>query len=327
MPKYKYLIENSNNSCGDALIITLKPKTPQDIFNFKPGQYVMLSFTDTSGKLFINHPFSIASSPTEDNLVFGIRVMGKFTQTLCKLPQGTEIDILGPFGIFVFDETKYSEAVFIAGGVGITPFISAIKYATAKGLNNKLTLLYSNRGVKETLFYDDIKQLITANPNFSAQIAITNETVSDDALYCKNCYIDKNFITSSVDSVINKDFFLCGPNAFMKAMEKNLIDLGINKNRIHQESFSVTPDTSLKSNYLNILLVYGFSIILFIVALIFVSGGFKEEENEGNTEIDYQIVNTNAQKVETVTATITPTITPTYTPASTSIPAPRTRTS
>gem|GEM_PF-3899212 len=108
-------------------------------------------------------------------------------------------------------------------------------------------------------------------------------------------------------------------------MEKNLIELGVNKNRIHQESFSVVPDTSLKNNYLNILLVYGFSIILFIVALIFVSGGFKEEENEEKTEIDYQIVNTNTQKVETVTATITPTYTPTYTTST--IPAPRTRTS
>lgn len=183
-------------------------------------------------------------------------------------------------------------------------------------------MLYSNRGVKETLFYDEIKKLITANPNFSAQIAITNETVSDDALYCKNCYIDKNFITSNTDSIVNKDFFLCGPAAFMKAMEKNLIELGVNKNRIHQESFSVTPDTSLKNNYLNILIVCGFSIILFVVALIFVSGGFKEEEeNEKNIEIDYQIENTNTQKVETVTATITPT----YIPAS--IPAPRTRTS
>jgi len=186
MPKYKYLIETSNNSCGDALIITLKPKTPQDIFNFKPGQYVMLSFTDVLGKLFINHPFSIASSPTDDNLVFGIRVIGKFTQTLCKLPQGTKIDVLGPFGTFVFDEAKYSEAVFIAGGVGVTPFISAIKYATKKSLTNKLTLLYSNRGLNSTLFYDDIKQLVTVNPNFSAQIAITGEVVPDDALYCKN---------------------------------------------------------------------------------------------------------------------------------------------
>ena len=321
MPKYKYLIENSNNSCGDALVITLKPKTPQDIFNFKPGQYAMLSFSDASGKLFINHPFSIASSPTEDNLVFGIRVMGKFTQTLCKLPLGTEINVLGPFGKFVFDEAKYGDAVFIAGGVGVTPFISAIKYATTKCLNNKLTLLYSNRNVKGTLFYNDIKQLVNANSNFSARIAVTGETVSDEAIYCKNCFIDKNFISNSIGSIINKDFFLCGPASFMKAMEKNLIDLGVKKSKIHQESFSVIPDTSFKNNYLNIFLVYGFSIILFIVVLIFVSGGFKEEENEENTEIDYQIVNTNAQKVETVTATIAPAYIPT------SVPAPRTKTS
>jgi ferredoxin-NADP reductase len=281
MPKYQYLIEDSNNNFSDALVIALKPKTPKDVFTFKPGQYVMLSFSDANKKLFINHPFSIASSPTDDNLVFGIRVMGKFTQTLSKLPTGTQIDVLGPFGDFVFDEHKYPEAVFIAGGVGITPFISAARYATIKKLKNKLTLLYSSRNVKEALFYEDIKKIIAANPNFSAKLAITNESIPEGILYCENCRISKEFISANIGSLTNKDFFLCGPGAFMKAMEQSLTELGVAKNKIHQEAFSVTPNLSFRKNWPNLALVYGFSLVLFIFSLLYVSGNLKEKDNEG----------------------------------------------
>jgi len=278
MPKYQYLIKHNNNSFSDAIIIALEPKTPKDIFGFIPGQYAMLSFYDSAGRLFINHPFSIASSPTDDDLVFGIRVMGRFTQTLSKLPVGTQIDVLAPFGDFVFEEDKYPEVVFIAGGVGITPFISASRYATLKGLKNKITLLYSTRNLKDALFYEDIKHMASVNPNFSTKIAISNEAVPEGTLFCENCRISKELISTSVDSVANKDFFLCGPAPFMKAMEENLAALGVSKNKIHQEAFSVVPNLSFKNNFKNIFLVYGFSLALFIATLIFVSGGFDVKE-------------------------------------------------
>lgn len=363
MSKYQYIIENNNNSFSDAVILTLKPKSPQDVFNFKPGQYVMLSFYDSSKRLFINHPFSIASSPTNNNsLVFGIRIMGRFTQTISKLPLGTQIDVLGPFGDFVFEENKYPEAVFLAGGVGITPFISASKYAADKHLNNKITLLYSSRYVKEILFYDDIKQIAAANPNFSTKIAITNESVSEGTIHCENCRISKEIISASIDSVANKDFFLCGPAPFMKAMEENLAVLGVSKNKIHQEAFNVTPNLSFKKNYKNIVLVYGFSLALFIVSLIFVSGGFKEKEgglkefskknsidliNNVINERRNSIINSKQALLETITSgattkstvtqtqtTLTPTVKKTQsispvvnTPVRTPAPAPRTRVS
>jgi len=278
MSKYQYLVENSNHN-SDALIIALKPKRSQDIFNFKPGQYVMLSFYDSAKKLLINHPFSIASSPTSNqSLVFGIRIMGKFTQTLSKLTPGSQVDVTGPFGDFVFDENKYPEAIFLAGGVGITPFISASKYVTDQRLNNKLTLLYSNRSVKETLFYEDLKQLAQLNPNFKVQFNITKEAAPEGTPYCENGQITKETISSKVGLVANKDFFLCGPTPFMKAMEKNLLDLGVPKSKIHQEAFNVTPNLSFRNNFKNIFSVYGFSAALFAFLLMFVSGAFSEKQ-------------------------------------------------
>lgn len=270
MPKYQYIIENNDTRPDQVLILTLKPKSNKDIFNFQPGQYAMLSFYDKAGKFFINHPFSIASSPTQKNyLKFGIKIIGEFTQNLKNLAPGNKVEVLGPFGNFIFDETKYPVAVFIAGGVGITPFISAINYATDRGLPNQIFLLYSNRTIASTLFYDEIKKLAAQNTCFHPQLKITQEPINNLS-YCENGYITKETITKNLQELDHKDFFLCGPGQFMKTMEKNLIELGVPNRKIHQEAFNATPNLSLRENAKNISLVYGLTVVLFIFFLNFI---------------------------------------------------------
>ncbi|MEI6836019.1 MAG: FAD-binding oxidoreductase [Candidatus Falkowbacteria bacterium] len=271
MPKYQYLIENSDSSTPGSLILILRPKSAQDVFNFKPGQYAMLSFYNQKGKFFINHPFSIASSPNQNGfLMFGIKILGNFTQNIQKLTVGSQVDVMGPFGDFVFEEQKHQEAVFLAGGVGITPFISASEYATYRHLSNRLTLLYSCRTVKEALFYDYIKKLAGANSNFTAKLKITQETLNSNFEYCENGYITPEVILENVGSVVGKDFFICGPGAFMTAMETNLLSLGVSRQKIHQEAFSVVPNLSFRKNFKNIFLVYGLAVILFLFFLSFI---------------------------------------------------------
>ena len=77
-------------------------------------------------------------------------------------------------------------------------------------------------------------------------------------------------ILENVGSVAGKDFFICGPAAFMKAMENNLLSLGVTHQKIHQEAFSVTPNLSFRKNFKNIFLVYGLTIALFLFFLNFV---------------------------------------------------------
>lgn len=287
MPQYKYTIKENSLSTNGTIIITLEPKTAQDVFNFKPGQYVMLSFYDDAGRFFINHPFSIASSPTQTGFIkFGIKVFGKFTQNLQTLKVGNQVDVLGPFGSFVFDETEQPEVVFIAGGIGITPFISSAYYAADKKLSNKITLLYSTKTLKDTLFYDDIKNLTSVNSNFKVKIKITQEVLTTNLDFCENGYVTKETITENVGDLTGKDFFLCGPGPFMKAMETNLISLGVSGQKIHQEAFNAMQNLSFRKNFKNIFLVYGFSLALFLVTLYFV--GFKsvidlfKEDPEGD---------------------------------------------
>ena len=344
MPKYQYIVENNDLSTPGSFIITLKPKKNKDNFVFEPGQYAMLSFYDSAGKLFINHPFSIASSPTRiGRLRFGIKILGKFTQNLSRIMPGTEVSVFGPFGNFTFDEDIHKEPVFIAGGVGITPFISASEYAADKKLANPITLLYGVRTLKDALFYEEIKNLTDINPNFKAKLKVTQETVDTSSIYCENGYINQETILESVGSVAGKDFFICGPSAFMKAMASNLIALHVPVRNIHKEAFSVTPDLTFKQNAKSIFLVSGVTAALFILFLTFVNPSvLASDEDERPVVADSatdsgQIVTTTkqiapAKKVKTRATVNTPTtvtnanqLTQTSSqPVYTQVPTPRT---
>ena len=309
MSKYQYLIENSNSSITGSLILTLKPKNASDIFNFKPGQYAMLSFYDKVGRFFINHPFSIASAPNQNGiLVFGIKILGKFTQNLQKLEIGSQIEILGPFGNFIFNPKKHQEAVFIAGGVGITPFISAAEYVANNNLTNRISLLYSVRTIKDALFYDYIKKLASINPNFKPKVKVTQETVSGDFNYCDNGYITKESIIENVGQVLGKDFFICGPGQFMKVMHSNLLALGVPSKKIHQEAFNVTPDLSFRKNFLNIFLVYGLSLAVFLSFLSLIVPKTKESISKKTLIINETTVTAPIIKNSVPTSIIVPTV-------------------
>ena len=124
-------------------------------------------------------------------------------------------------------------------------------------------------------------------------MAITSDLLSADTPYCKQGRIDQSFIKDNVASLNDSDFFICGPDLFMRGMFKNLVDLGVAKNRIHQESFSVTPVLPLKNKLVNIFLVYGLSFLFFIFLLLLISGNLNESEYEDDEYEDDNNWNTN----------------------------------
>lgn len=241
MKAEKYLIQNISIKSGDVVLIDIVRADGGQIFDFQAGQYAMLSLREENGKLTEEHPFSIASSPSQKkSLQFGIKIIGRFTQRLANLKAGDEIFVWGPFGNFVFNPENHKDAVFIAGGVGITPFMSAFRYAFDNDLTNKLTLLYSARTINSALFFEEIKQLESGNINFKAQFAITDEDVPASILNAKKCFIDLKMIWAAVDfDISRKDFFVCGPPAFMTAIKNCLKSMGVDDDKIHTEKFSM----------------------------------------------------------------------------------------
>ena len=115
------------------------------------------------------HDFSIASSPNHpEKLTITFRIsQSSFKQTLLNAPLGTPVTIEGPKGIFTLPHTPERHLVFIAGGIGVTPFMSIISFTTENKLPYIITLFYYNRSKESAVYLVELESLAHDNPLFS----------------------------------------------------------------------------------------------------------------------------------------------------------------
>src|SRR5713226_10719592 len=124
---------------------------PKD-FVFKAGQHIDLTLlaSQSGSSNRLTHTFSIASSPFDEELLVTSRMRNTvFKQALSILPIGTEFRIEGPMGSFSVHQNTARPAVFLAGGIGIAPFLSMLSYATGEKLRHPIVLFYANRYLEE----------------------------------------------------------------------------------------------------------------------------------------------------------------------------------
>lgn len=193
-------------------------------FNFYPGQYLDL-------KLPVNDPngdtraFTISSSPTEEFLMVtpkkGISPFKKFLENL---KAGDSVESSHPAGTFTLDES--SSAFFFAGGIGITPFRSIIKYCLDQEISTTITLIYSNSD-NDFLFKEELENWKKNLPNLS--IIYHNSNL--------NGHLNKAKLYTAVGSLVNNIFYLAGAHSFVNDMEKILLELGIDETNIRYDRF------------------------------------------------------------------------------------------
>ncbi len=201
-------------------------KKPHDL-NFYPGQYLDLELP-VNDKFGNTRAFTISSSPTEEFLrVTTKKGISDFKKALEKLNPGDEIKTSHPAGTFILDET--SPAVFIAGGIGITPFRSILKYVSDNNLNTKITLLYSNPS-DDFLFKDELDTWVKEIKNLT--------------IYYINTFNQNRLNQASLQKILNPKslfikyiFYLAGSHVFVDSLEKILLKLGVDKVNIRFDYF------------------------------------------------------------------------------------------
>jgi ferredoxin-NADP reductase len=138
-------------------------------FTFKAGQYIDLTLMGShpGSSTGLTHTFSIASSPSDQEILLTTRMRNTvFKQALSTLPIGTGVRIEGPMGSFSLHNNTARPAVFLAGGIGIAPFLSMVSHATAEKLRHPIVLFYANRYLEDATFIDTLWKLERANPRF-----------------------------------------------------------------------------------------------------------------------------------------------------------------
>jgi ferredoxin-NADP reductase/nitrite reductase/ring-hydroxylating ferredoxin subunit len=221
-------------------------------FNYTAGQFAFFDiggvYNDPKGP--IRH-FTISSSPTEDFIMITTRIRDSpYKQRLSTLEEGSKVKVRGPEGQFVLHEDYSKPAVFLSGGIGVTPFRSMLKYATDKQLPVKIIMFDSNRNRSNILFRKEFDDWADRNKNLKIMYTISEDEVLEheqSSSAAKNDWkgeygrIDKAMILKYVDSNIldSSIFYICGPPSMLKAMQTLLqTEIGIPKERIKVEEFT-----------------------------------------------------------------------------------------
>jgi ferredoxin-NADP reductase len=210
-------------------------------FDFKPGQYgdVTLSNppeTDAEGD---TRTFSIASSPFESHLMFATRLRDTaFKRSLSKAPLGTDVKIDGPMGSFTLHKNSARPAVFLAGGIGITPFISIVRQADHDRLPQKLYLFFSNRRPEDTAFLEPLQMLEKSNPNFQLICTMTEITRSKKEWKGETGFISQQMLSRHLPGLQGPIYYTAGPPAMVTAMREMLVNARVDEDDIRSEEFA-----------------------------------------------------------------------------------------
>ncbi|TAK73043.1 MAG: FAD-dependent oxidoreductase [Gammaproteobacteria bacterium] len=227
------LIDRRDVATGTKLFIFEKPAG----LTFKPGQYAGFTLinpaeTDAAGN---TRRFSLLSIPDDEHIAIAMRIQhSAYKQVLNALPLGSEVKFAGPTGTFTLHEDTATPAVFIAGGIGITPFYSMIRHATQCHSPRKLYLFYGNQQPDHAAFLSELKQLQQDNPHFQliATVDKPNETWEGET-----GYITQAMIKKYIPDIFEPIYYVCGSPAMVTMVQEMLAEMDIDEDRICTEDF------------------------------------------------------------------------------------------
>ena len=210
-------------------------------FEFKAGQAIDVLLTnppetDSEGDA---RTFSIASAPFENELLVATRMRDTaFKRSLSRLPLGTPVRIDGPSGSFTLHKNSAKPGVFLAGGIGITPFLSILSQAARDRLPHKLYLFYSNRRPEDAAFLDTLQGLQQANPNFRLIATMTELSRSQKQWQGETGFINREMLSRHLNNLQGPIYYIAGPPAMVAAMREMLVEATVDEDDIRTEEFA-----------------------------------------------------------------------------------------
>jgi ferredoxin-NADP reductase/ferredoxin len=210
---------------------------------FRPGQYINL-FVTVDG-IQTSRPYSIASPPDEHVLELSVKDNpGGFVAPylLHDLSKGDELETSGPAGSFYYEPLiDGNDLVFLAGGSGITPFMSIINDLVPHNPSIKIHLIYGNRHPNDVIYGNELSMLSDSNPNFKYSLVIS-EPPEDYQGFAG--FIDSKLIRYLLGEVADKTYYICGPSAMYDFCLTALSELGIPSFKIKRELYGPPADVT-----------------------------------------------------------------------------------
>jgi len=224
---YEILLEGQQDVAAGTLAFRF---TKPPGFAFKPGQAITLLLPDPPPEANSKQRiFSLVSAPFESDLVVATRMRegSAFKRALKQLPDGAKLQLRGPRGTMTLHEDRSRAAVFIAGGIGITPFMSMLRQAAHDRLDQRLLLICSNRRPEDTPFLAELEALALKYGQFRMLARMTD----------RDGFVDAAAIESLVGDTPRPVYYFAGPPAMVGAMKAVLRGAGVGDADVRSEQF------------------------------------------------------------------------------------------
>jgi ferredoxin-NADP reductase len=205
-------------------------------FQFKAGQAIVLELLDPPPEDGQKRR-TLVSAPFEETLVIATRMRDTaFKRALKALPDGARLKLTGPIGQFTLTDAA-RPAVLIAGGIGITPFMSMLRQAARDHAPQALRLLYSNRRPEDAVFLQELEELLAQNRNFRLLATMTEMSKSACAWSGQTGFVDAALISRAAHGLKAPVYYVVGPPAMVLSMHETLRGAGVSDEDIRSEEF------------------------------------------------------------------------------------------
>jgi predicted ferric reductase len=248
--RHDYLVTGVRQLDNWVVEITMTPRAGRPL-DYVPGQFVFVTFFSSEfnaqfhpvsieheGEYAIVtlrpgevsnqfHPFSLTSAPGEGNLRIAVKAVGDFTRAMHKLGEGAVAKVEGPYGGFSHLKVPRKRQVWVAGGIGITPFLSMVR--SLNGSGHQIDLYFGVKSLDQSYFLAELLALDRTRDDFRL-IHVPEDEIG---------YITADRIEETTGDLKSVDFLLCGPPPMVKNLRGQLIDKGVPRSHIHFEKFAL----------------------------------------------------------------------------------------
>lgn len=229
-----YTVEFVGQLTHDTYNLRLSP-TRGAGFGHVPGQFAFLTLR-REGLPTEAHPFTISSAPVADgSLSFIVKESGDFTSTVGRTRPGDAATVEGPYGRFSCLFHDAGDLVLIAGGVGITPFLSVLRYLAVRGDDRRIMLIWGNKTEADITLPGEFSALAEKLPNLTIHHVLSEQADWPG----ERGYLDAAMLVRLLGEVDrSRHAYVCGPPVMMDSVTAALRGLGFRRNRIHTERFA-----------------------------------------------------------------------------------------
>jgi predicted ferric reductase len=222
---------------GDSATMVIEP-VGHEGFSFDPGQFGWI-IVDRSPFALTHHPFSFSSSGDVDpggEVALTVKANGDFSASIPDQKPGVTVYVDGPHGVFSMERYQAMGYVFIAGGVGITPLMSMIRTMHEREDTRPVVLFCSNKHWDDVTFRDELAALDETMPNLTVVHVLGD---APDGWTGETGRLNAEILRRHLPRQYRRfEFFVCGPNPMMDAMEDALVSIGVAFSRVNTERFN-----------------------------------------------------------------------------------------